>query len=61
MGQHEDHRKTVADRWGLKYRESGITADEFGEYMRKTMLKYGWSETDAAKMVARAIRRGDGK
>lgn len=55
MGWIEDHRNTVADRWGQKYRKSGMTADKFSKYMKKTMLEYGWSESDADKMVARAI------
>lgn len=59
MGWIEDHRNTVADRWAKKYRESGMTAKKFGEYMRKTMLKYGWSEYDAAVMVVRALKGGE--
>ncbi len=56
MGWAEDHRNTVADRWGQKYRESGMNAADFSEYMKKTMLENGWSESDADIMVARAIR-----
>ena len=59
MGFHEDHRNTVADRWGQKYRESGMTAAKFSKYMKKTMLEYGWSEADADKMIARAIGKDD--
>lgn len=59
MGFHEDHRNTVADRWGQKYRESGMTAAKFSKHMKKTMLEYGWSESDADKMVARAIGKED--
>jgi hypothetical protein len=59
MGFHEDHRNTVADRWGQKYRESGMTAAKFGKYMKKTMLEYGWSEYDATVMVARALKGGE--
>ena len=55
MGWDKDHRNTVADRWGQKYRESGMTADQFSKHMKKTMLEYGWSEKDATKMVARAV------
>ena len=55
MGWAEDHRNSVADRWGKKYRGSGKTSDTFSKYMKKTMLDYGWSESDADKMVARAI------
>jgi hypothetical protein len=61
MGWHEDHRNTVADRWGQKYRESGMTATEFRKYMKKTMLEYGWSESDADMIVARDIGKGDVK
>lgn len=57
MGWHEDHRNTVADRWAKKYQESGMTAAEFGEHMKKTMLEYGWSETDTNKMVARTLEQ----
>lgn len=56
MGWHEEHRNTVADRWAKKYQESGMTADKFRKYMKKTMLEYGWSEADAEKMVERATR-----
>ena len=59
MGFHEDHRNVVADRWGQRYRESGMSAEKFSKYMKKLMLEYGWSESDADKMVARAIRKGD--
>ena len=59
MGWAEDHRNTVADRWGQKYRSSGMTAAYFSKYMEKTMLEYGWSESDADKMVARAVRKDD--
>ena len=55
MGWAEDHRNTVADRWGQKYRGSGMTSDSFSKYMKMTMLEYGWSEADADKMIARAI------
>ena len=57
MGWADDHRNTVADRWGQQYRESGMTAEAFSKHMKKTMLEYGWSEEDAAKMVARAVRK----
>ena len=57
MGWAEDHRNMVADRWGQKYRESGMTATAFSNYMKKTMLEYGWSESDADRMVARAMRK----
>ena len=59
MGWMEDHRNTGADRWGQKYRESGMTAAVFRKYMKKAMLEYGWSESDADKMVARAIGKED--
>lgn len=58
MGWADDHRNAVADRWGRKFLESGMTAAEFGIHMKKTMLKYGWSEADADIMVARAIGKG---
>lgn len=61
MGWAEDHRNTVADRWGQKYRESGMNADDFSKYMKKAMLENGWSESDATKMVARAIGKDDEK
>ena len=61
MGWFEDHRNTVADRWAKKYLESGMTAAKFGQYMKKTMLKYGWSEPDANKMVERAIGEKGGE
>ena len=61
MGWNEDHRNTVADRWGQKYRESGMTDTDFRKYMKKTMLEYGWSESDADMIVARAIGKGDVK
>ena len=57
MGWHEDHRNAVADRWAKKFKESGKTTDEFSKHMKQTMLEYGWSETDADKMVARAVRK----
>ena len=59
MGWYEEHRNIVADRWGEKYRSSGMSADKFSKYMKKTMLQYGWSESDADKMVARAVRKRD--
>jgi hypothetical protein len=61
MGWAEDHRNTVADRWGQKYRESSMTAADFRKYMKNTMLEYGWSESDADMIVARAIGKGDVK
>ena len=57
MGWAEDHRNNVADCWAAQYHESGMTADDFSKYMKKTMLEYGWSEADADKMVALAIRK----
>ena len=56
MGWYEDHRNTVTERWRKKYRESGLNADEFTQHMKKTMLENGWSEDDANKMVAQAVR-----
>ena len=58
MGLREEHRNAVADRWKKKYQESGMTAATFSEYMKKTMLEYGWAECDANKMVERVIRKG---
>ena len=55
MGWNDDHRNAVADRWRLKYKTSGMTAEKFSKHMKKTMLKYGWSEADADKMIARVI------
>lgn len=59
MGWAEDHRNAVADRWGQKFRESWMTVEDFRKHMKKTMLEYGWSESDADKMVARAVRKDD--
>lgn len=59
MGWFEDHRNAVADRLAKKYRESGMTAAKFSDYMKKTMLEYGWSEYNAAIMVARALKGGE--
>ena len=56
MGWNDDHRNAVADRWAKKFRESGMTAEEFRRYMKETMLEYGWSEADTQKMVAQATR-----
>jgi hypothetical protein len=56
MGWIEDHRNTVADRWAQKYRESGMTAKKFEDYLRKTMASYGWAETDIDKMSERIFR-----
>jgi hypothetical protein len=56
MGWNEDHRNAVADRWGQKYRDSGMTAAEFSQQMKKTMLEYGWTETETDKMIARATK-----
>lgn len=61
MGFEEEHRNAVADRWGVKYKSSGMPAEKFSEHMKKTMLKYGWSEADTDKMIARAIRNGGDK
>ena len=58
MGFHEEHRNVVAERWASKFHTSGMTADKFGKYMKKTMLEYGWSESDADKMVAKAVGKG---
>lgn len=55
MGWADDHRNIVVDRWGQQYRKSGMTAAQFSKHMKKTMLEYGWSESDADKMVTRAI------
>lgn len=58
MGWHEEHRNAVADRWAKKYHESGKTEKEFRDYMRKFMLKGGWSETDTNIMIEQAINKG---
>lgn len=55
MGWAEDHRNTVADRWGQKYKESDMSPEKFSKYMTETMKKYGWSAKDIEKMVARSI------
>lgn len=59
MGFHEDHRNTVADRWGKKFRESDMSPEQFSKEMKEIMKKYGWSATDIKKMVARAIGKDD--
>ena len=60
MGWAEDHRNVVADRWGQKFREGGMSAEYFSKHMKKAMLENGWSEEDAAKMVARAVGKDNG-
>ena len=59
MGWAEDHRNTVADRWGQKFRESDLSPGKFKKQMERTMKEYGWSEKDIKKMVARAIGKDD--
>lgn len=56
MGWHEDHRNAVADRWAKKYHESGMSKEQFTEYMRKFMLKGGWDENDVNIMIKQAIK-----
>lgn len=56
IGWAEEHRNAVADRWKIKYHQSGMTEKEFSEYMKKTMIEYGWSEADANKMIKRALK-----
>lgn len=58
MGWLEDHRNTVADRWGKKFDESDLSPIKFKKIMEKTMKEYGWSEKDIKAMVARAIAKG---
>ena len=59
MGWAEEHRNTVADRWGKKFMESDMSPEKFSKHMTETMKKYGWSATDIKKMVARAIGKED--
>ena len=59
MGWHEDHRNAVAERWAKKYQESGMTEEQFTEYMREFMLKGGWEENDINIMISKAIKKGD--
>ena len=56
IGWSEEHRNAVADRWKIKYQQSGMTEKKFSEYMKKTMFEYGWSEEDVDKMVKRAFK-----
>lgn len=56
IGWAEEHRNTVADRWNKKFQESGMNAENFSKHMKKTMLEYGWSESDADKMIKRALK-----
>lgn len=55
-GWADEHRKNVADRWKKKFQQSGMTEKKFSEYMKKTMLEYGWSEADTDKMIKRALK-----
>ena len=59
MGWSEDHRNTVTDRWGQKYKESDLSPELFSKYMKEKMKEYGWSEKDIKKMIARAIGKDD--
>lgn len=59
MGWAEEHRNTVADRWGKKYRESDLSPGKFKKYMEQKMKEYGWSEKDIKIMVAKAIGKDD--
>ena len=59
MGWADDHRNTVADRWGQKFRESDMSPEMFSKHMKETMKKYGWSAADIKKMVARAVGKDD--
>ena len=56
MGWTEDHRKAVADRWGKKFRESGMDADKFAAFMKRKLLEYGWSEAETDEIIARALK-----
>ena len=55
MGWAEEHRNTVADRWGEKYREGNTSPVKFQKQMERTMKDYGWSEKDIKFMVAIAM------
>jgi hypothetical protein len=59
MGWAEEHMSAVVDRWTKKYHQSGMSAEKFAVYMKKTMLEYGWSEKNASKMVAQVIGKGE--
>ena len=61
MGWNDDHVVAVSDRWANKYRESGLSAHEFGKRMKETLLSYGWSELEADKIVSKAIEKGERK
>ena len=55
MGWAEEHRNTVADRWGEKYREGKTSPVKIQKQMERTMKDYGWSEKDIKFMVAIAM------
>lgn len=57
MGWTEDHRNAVADRWRVKYTQSGMSAADFSKHMEKTLLGYGWTASEVQMMIARAVWR----
>ena len=58
MGFYEDHLNAVSLRWAQKYRESGLSKDKFIESAKKTLLEYGWSDSEVDKMISIVIEKG---
>lgn len=57
MGWEDDHINAVIGRWAKKYHESNMTAADFSEYMKQTMIHYGWPVSIASKMAAAAVKK----
>lgn len=46
-----EHMNVVARRWREKRLQSKLTQKEFEKYARKTLLSYGWAETNVEQMM----------
>jgi hypothetical protein len=56
MGYAQDHEKCVVNRWAKKFKSSGMPAMKFKALMKKTLVRYGWTETEAERMTDKAIK-----
>lgn len=61
MGWHKDHMDAVINRWADRFQRSNMTASQFSTSMYNTMIKYGWTESEAEQMANTAVKTGDKK
>ncbi len=56
MGWNEEYIMEIVKRWKVKFQNRDISAEEFRQRMKQTLIAYDWPEKEAVRMVELATK-----